>query len=44
MGGRRGKLALHVAVNKKLLADITNQSKLLNIMISANVSNYFNRV
>ena len=41
---RRGKSAIHIALNKKLLADIFNQSKLLYIMISMGASNYFDRV
>ena len=37
-------LDLLIVLNKKLLADIMNQSKLLNMMLSANISNCFNRV
>ena len=44
MGERRGILAIHVALNKKLSVDIANQNKLLNIIVSADASNYFDRV
>ena len=44
MGRRRGILAIHVALNKKLLVDIVNQNKLTNIIVSADASNYFDRV
>ena len=33
-----------MAVNKKLIVDISNQTKLLNATISADASNYFDRV
>ena len=44
IGGRRGISAIYIALNKKLLVDIVNQNKLLSIITSANVSNYFGRV
>jgi len=44
MGGRWGILAIHIALNKKLLVDIANQNKLPSIIVSADASNYFDRV
>ena len=44
MGGRKGMLAIQVAINKKLQADIANQNKLPSIIVSANTLNCFDRV
>ena len=44
MGGRRSQSTLHVALNKKLIADIDNQVKSSSIVISADATNYYNRV
>ena len=44
IGGRRGMSAIHIALNKKLLADIANKNKLPSIITSADTSNCFERV
>ena len=44
VGGCRSQLAIHVAINKKLIADIANQSKTLHAIISIDASNYFNSI
>jgi len=44
MDNRQGKLAIYVALNKKLLVDIANQTKRSCIIISTDTSNSFNRV
>ena len=35
---------IYVAINKKLITDIANQRKLPQVIISADATNYFNRV
>ena len=42
--GRRGMSAIQVVLNKKLLVGIVNQNKLLSIIMSTDISDYFNRV
>ena len=44
MGGRRRMPAMHVALNKKLQAEIVNQNKLPRIVVSVDASNCFDRV
>ena len=44
MGCRRGMSAMHVVLNKKLQADIAIQNKLPSVIVSADASNYFDRV
>ena len=44
IGGQRKLSAIQVALNKKLIVDISNQSKLPSITVSTNASNYFDRV
>ena len=44
MGEQRGLSAIQITLNKKLLMDISNQSKVPNITISATASNCFNKV
>ena len=44
IGGGKSQSAPHVALNKKLIADISNQIKLLSIVISANTTNCYDRV
>ena len=39
--GRRGYLAVYVALNKKLASDIANQTKKLTVVISADVTNCY---
>ena len=41
---RRGQSAIYITINKKLMADTANQTKLLYAIISANTLNYFDRV
>ena len=42
--GCRSQSAIHIVINKKIMADIANQSKLSHIIISADTSNCFDRV
>ena len=42
--GRRNQSTLHIALNKKLIVDISNQSKILYAIASANTFNYFNYI
>ena len=44
VGGHNGQYVIHVAINKKLLADISNQVKALSTVISADDTNYYDRV
>ena len=44
MRGQRGLSIIQITLNKKLLVDILNQSKLPNITISTDASNCFDRV
>jgi len=44
MGGRRSQSTTHVALNKKLIADIANQVKAPSIVISADATNCYDRV
>ena len=44
IGGRRGQSSLHIALNKKLVYDISNQQKQPMVVISANVSNCYDRI
>ena len=44
IGGRRSQAATHLALDKKLIADIANVRKLLTITICANVMNCYDRV
>ena len=44
IGGRRSQSTLHVALNKKFIADISNQIKSPSIVISANAINCYDRV
>ena len=41
IGRRRGHSAIHVALNKRLVLDIANQEKRPTIVISADVTNYY---
>ena len=44
IGGHQLQSVIHIALNKKLINDITNQAKLLHAIISTDASNYFDRV
>ena len=44
VGSRHSKLIIYITVNKKLMADISNQSKTPHAIVSADTSNCFNRV
>ena len=44
IGERRGQSSLHVALNKKLVCDISNQQKQPMVVISANASNCYDRI
>ena len=44
VGGRRSQAATHLALNKKLIADIVNICKLPIVTNCANVINYYDRV
>ena len=40
----RSQSAIYIVINKKLIADIANQSKTLHAIISIDASNYFNSI
>ena len=42
IGRRRGKSSMHITLNKKIVADISNQIKKPTIVISADTTNYYN--
>ena len=42
--GRRSQLSIHVALNKKLISDCSNQSKRFTVVVSADASNYYNNI
>ena len=42
IGGGKSQSAPHVALNKKLIADISNEIKSLSIVTSANATNCYN--
>ena len=44
LGGRRSQSTLHIVLNKKLIADISNQVKALWIIILADATNCYDRV
>ena len=44
VGGYRSQSAVHISVNKKLMIDIANQSNMSHAIMSADASNYFDRV
>ena len=44
IGSYISQSAIHIVINNMIIADIANQSKLLHVIISADASNYFNRV
>ena len=44
IGGRRSQAATHLALDKKLIADIANMRKLLTITICADATNCYDRV
>ena len=44
LGGRQSQSAIHVALNKKLIADIANQIKTPTIVISADTTNFYDQV
>ena len=44
IGRRKSQSAIQIAINKKLLADIANQSRLPYAIVSVDISNYFDRV
>ena len=44
IGGHKAQSAIHIVINKKIIADIANQSKMVHTIVSADASNYFNRV
>ena len=44
IGGRRSQAAIHLALNKKLIADIANIHKQLIVTICTNATNCYNRV
>ena len=41
IGGRRGQLLIYVALNKKLVSDIANQSKKPTVVVLADISNCY---
>ena len=44
VGGRRSQSSIYIAINKKLMADISNQLKKLYTIVGADASNFFDRV
>ena len=44
IGGWHKQLAHHIALSKKLISDIGNQMKIPAITISADTTNYFNKM
>ena len=44
VGSHRSQSAIHITVNKKLIADISNQSETPYAIVSSDASNYFDRV
>ena len=44
VGSRCSQSVIHIAVNKKLIADISNQVKTLYAIVSADASNCFDQV
>ena len=44
VGGRKSQAEVHVAMNKKLMVDISNQVKTMSVVISANATKYYDRV
>ena len=44
IGGRRGQSLIHIAFNKKLVCDIENQHKKLTVVVSADATNYYDRI
>ena len=41
VGGRRSQSTIYIVINKKIIADITNQLKLSHLIISMDTSNCF---
>ena len=44
IGRRRGQLSMHIALNKKLISDCSNKSKIPMLVVSANASNCYNHI
>ena len=44
IGGRKNQAATHLALNKKLISDISNVRKLLTVTICADATNCYNRI
>ena len=44
IGRRRGQSSFHIALNKKLVCDIGNQQKKPTVMVSADATNYYDRI
>ena len=44
IGGKSNQAAIHLALNKKMKLDISNQIKTLIMLILADASNYYNRI
>ena len=44
IGSRCSQATIHLALSKKLIADIANQEKYLTIVISADTTNYYDRI
>ena len=44
VGGCHSQLVIHIIINKKLIADISNQSKTPHTIVSADASNYFDHI
>ena len=42
--GRRGQSSTYIALNKKIIADISNQTKKPSVVISADTTNCYNRI
>ena len=44
IGERRGQSSIYIALNKKLVSDIANQSKKLTVVVSVDASNCYDRI
>ena len=44
IGNRRRQSSIHIALNKKLVADISNQTKKPTVVISTNTANCYDRI
>ena len=44
IGGQKSQSVIHIAISKKIIVDISNQSKQPHVIISVDTSNYFDWV